>query len=191
MGLSFSDCKEQFLYSTIPLAPSIKMCLLTTDLTLRIFFYTVSEINVVLSQEGGLPRDASCREVQLPFSEFCSSLKYCFLINLTVDSFTSLINVLEKRLTALVYPYSQAHLAILALLPGVKWPKFPSLGFRYFLIVSKTWLLPTWTNCFFFSRISSKAGSGNNVDNSVEMHRPIMNPFWNRMFSQRHYKTNF
>lgn len=150
MGFSFSDCKEQFLYSTIPLAPSIKMCLLTTDLTLRSFFYIVSEINVVLSQEGGLPRDASCREVQLPFSEFCSSLKYCFLIDLTVYSFTSLINSLEKRLAALVYPYSQAHLAILALLSGVKWPKFPRLRFRYFLIVFKTCLLPTWTKWVFF-----------------------------------------
>lgn len=95
-------------------------------------------------------RGSSCKEVQLPSSEFCSSLKYCFLFNLMVDSFTSLINSLEKRLAALVYPYSKAYLAILALLSGVKWPKFPRLRFRYFLIVSKTCLLPTWTNFFFF-----------------------------------------
>lgn len=125
------------------------MCLLTTDLTLRSFFLYNQRDQCRIIPRGGLPRDASCREVQLPFSEFCSSLKYCFLINLTVDSFTSLINSLEKRLATLVYPYSQAHLAILALLSGVKWPKFPRLRFRYFLIVSKTCLLPTWTNCFF------------------------------------------
>lgn len=120
IGLSFSDCKERFLYPTIPLAPAIKMCLLTTDLTLRSFFSYSQRDQCRIIPRGGLPRDASCREVQLPFSEFCSSLKYCFLINLTVDSFTSLINSLEKRLATLVYPYSQAHLAILALLSGVK-----------------------------------------------------------------------
>lgn len=120
MGLSFSDCKERFLYSTIPLAPAIKMCLLTTDLALRsVFLYSQRDQRRIIPR-GGLPRDASCKEVQLPFSEFCSSLKYCFLIDLTVDSFTSLINSLEKRLATLVYPYSQAHLAILALLSGVK-----------------------------------------------------------------------
>lgn len=150
MGLSFSDCKERFLYSTIPIAPAIKMCLLTTDLTLRSFFLYSQRDQCRIFPRGGLPRDASCKEVQLPSSEFCSSLKYCFLFNLTVDSFTSLINSLEKRLAALVYPYSQAYVAIFALLSGVKWPKFPRLRFQYFLIVSKTCLLPTWTNWVFF-----------------------------------------
>lgn len=56
IGLSFSDCKERFFYSTIPLAPAIKMCLINNrSYVAWLFFYIVSEINVVLSQEGVFP----------------------------------------------------------------------------------------------------------------------------------------
>lgn len=79
MGLSFSDCKERFLYSTIPLAPAIKMCLLTTDLTLRsFFFYKVSEINVVLSQVGVFPVTLHAKKYNCQSQNFAVPLNTVF-----------------------------------------------------------------------------------------------------------------
>lgn len=71
MGFSFSDCKERFFYSTIPLAPAIKMCLINNrSYVAQLFLYSQRDQCRIIPR-GGLPRDASCKEVQLPSSEFC------------------------------------------------------------------------------------------------------------------------
>lgn len=80
MGLSFSDCKERFLYSTIPLAPAIKMCLLTTDLTLRSFFLYSQRDQCRIIPRGGLPPDAHAKKYNCHPQNFAVPLNTVFYL---------------------------------------------------------------------------------------------------------------
>lgn len=67
----FLTVRNDFFYSTIPLAPAIKMCLINNRSYVAWLFLYSQRDQCRIIPRGGLPRDASCREVQLSSSEFC------------------------------------------------------------------------------------------------------------------------